>query len=195
MSNRTGEAHVWRMNADGSDQVQITKKEGGFPLFASPDGKWLYYHSGRQRTLWRVSTGGEEQLVLNKSKCCFAFSPDGLWIAFSEKQDEKNILMIVSLTDGQTIKTFKFADERARLAELQWSPDRENLAYILAASESESNTLWLQPLSKETPQKIADLGDEEICEVSGLALSPDGKSFVVGQGGWKHDAILLKGLK
>jgi Tol biopolymer transport system component len=196
-SNRTGEGHVWRMNADGSNQTQITKKEGGFPLFASPDGRWLYYLSGLQRTLWRVSTdGGEEQLVFNKRNDLFyAFSPDGSQIAFWEKQGEENVLKIVSLADQRTIKTFKLADPKARLAEFKWSPDGKFLAYILAVGESENNILWFQPFDAETPRRIADLGDERVFETSGFAFAPDGKSFAVVQGGWRHDAVLLKGLK
>jgi Tol biopolymer transport system component len=184
------------MNADGSNQTQITKKEGGFPLFASPDGKWLYYLSGQQRTLWRVLTnGGEEQLVFNKRNHHFALSPDGSWIAFSEKLGEENILTIVSLADWQTVKTFKLADGKARLVELEWSRDGKFLAYILVEGESKNNILWFQPLDAETPRQIADLGDEGLFEISGLALAPDGKSFAVVQGSWRHDAVLLKGLK
>ncbi len=195
-SNRTGEVHVWQMNADGSNQKQITGKEGGFPLFVSPDGKQLFYHSGRQRMLWRVSIeGGEEQLVLNKRKYRFAVSPDGLRAAFFEKQGEENVLMIVSLADLQPIKTFKLVDGKARLCELKWSQNGENLAYILNDGKTGNNILWFQPLDAETPRKIADLGSEEISELSGFTLSPDGKSFAVAQGGWLHDAVLLKGLK
>jgi Tol biopolymer transport system component len=86
-------------------------------------------------------------------------------------------------------------DEKAKLVQLAWTRDGKNLTYILANSKFENNTLWLQPLDEETPQQIADLRDEEISELSGFALSPDGKSFAVVQGGWKHDAVLLKGLK
>lgn len=195
VSNRTGEAHVWRMNADGSNQTQITQKEGGSPLFVSPDGRWLYYHHNLNKTLWRVPLqGGEEQLVLDKRKNRFAVSPDGLQIAFLEKQGEENILMIVSLADGQTAKIFKLADERARLIQLKWSQDGENLAYILAVGEFENKTLWFQPLNGKTPRQIANLGDERIAG-AGFALAPDGKNFAVVQGGWRHDAVLLKGLK
>ncbi len=115
-SNRSGEVHVWRMNADGSNQTQITHKEGGYPLFVSPDGKWLYYQHGLHRTLWCVSArGGDEQLVLDKRKSYFAFSPDGLQAAFSEQQGEEEILTIVSLADGRTIKAFRLADGKAHL--------------------------------------------------------------------------------
>ena len=103
--------------------------------------------------------------------------------------------MIVSLADGGIIKTFTYADKYAEQKEgleLDWMPDGKGLAYVLADNEFDNHTLWLQPLDAETPQKIADLGDEEI---NSLALSPDGESFAVVQGGWQHDAVLLKGLR
>jgi len=43
---------------NGSNQTQITFKEGGFPIFVSPEGSWIYYHHGLQKTLWSVSTKG-----------------------------------------------------------------------------------------------------------------------------------------
>ncbi len=196
-SNRTGEGHVWRMNADGSNQTQITKKEGGFPLFAAPDGKWLYYLSSRHRTLWRVSTdgSGEEQLIFDKrTELFYAFSPDGLQIAFAEKRGKENVLKVVSLADKQNFKTFKLAVPKAGLKEFKWSPDGKFLAYILAAFDSE-NSLWFQPLDTVEPRRIADLGNESVYEMSGLAFAPDGKSFAIVQGGWNHDAVLIGGLK
>ncbi len=193
MSNRTGEAHVWRMNADGSNQTQITQTEGGYPLFVSPDGKWLYYHHGLHRNLWRVSTtGGEEQLVLDKRKSYFAFSPDGLQAAFSEQQGEEEILTIVSLADGRTIKAFRLADGKAHLLNIAWLPDEKNLAYILKNTEDGNKTLWRQPLDEEQPRQITVLGDEEIAS---FTIAHDGKSFAIVQGSWRHDAVLLKGVR
>ncbi|MBA4183625.1 MAG: PD40 domain-containing protein [Acidobacteria bacterium] len=197
VSNRTGKAQVWRMNHDGSNQTQITQKEGGYPIFVSPDGRWIYYHHGLQRTLWRASTKGgeEEQLVLNKEKYRFAFSPDGTRVAFSERQGEETSIIIASLADGRTLKTFKYQDKYVEYGaglELDWMPDGKSLAYVWADNELDHYTLWRQPLDAETPQKIADLGDEGI---NSLAFSPDGESFAVVQGGWKHDAVLLKGLR
>lgn len=198
VSNRTGKAQIWRMNADGSNQKQITDKEGGYPLFASPDGRWIYYHHGLRRTLWRVSTNGgeDEQLVLDKEKYNFAFSPDGSQVAFNERQAEKTSIVIVSLTDGKMLKTFDYADKYSDagigLSGIAWLADGKSLMYILADNELDNNTLWLQPLDGKTPHKIADLGPESI---SSFALSPDGKSFAVVQGSVKHDAVLIKGLR
>lgn len=193
ISNRTGEMQVWKMDADGSNQKQITSQGGGEPFVVSPDGRWLYYQQNFSKTLWRVPTdGGEEQLILNKREGLIAVSPDSLQAAFTENQNGENVLMIVRLADGKTVKTFKYANKQATLFHLKWSPDGGSLTYILALSEYESNTLWQQPLNGNPPHKIADMGNERI---SAYAPSPDGKSFAISKGNWRYDAVLIKGLK
>jgi Tol biopolymer transport system component len=187
-SNRTGAVHVWRMNADGGNQTQVTQKEGGFPFAVSPDGRWVYYHHGLNRTLWRVSLAGEEQPVFNQEKYSFAVSPDGTQAAFA---DEK-ILTVISFANGQTVKTFKLNDQISRLLLITWTADGKSLAYTTSDNEFHNQTLWIQQLTGEPPQKIAALGDEEI---TSLAAAPDGKTIAATQGDWRHDAVLLKGLK
>jgi TolB protein len=45
-SHRTGRMHIWRMNADGTGQTQITSDEyDNWFAHPSPDGKWLAYIS------------------------------------------------------------------------------------------------------------------------------------------------------
>lgn len=194
-SNRSGAAQVWRMNTDGSNQTQITQQDGGFPLSVSSDGQWVYYHHGINRTLWRVSVnGGGEQMVFNKSKGAYSVSPDGSQVAFAERAGEERILTIVSLADGQTVKTFHLADRTARLLNIAWLPDGKNLMYVSADREYENNILWTQSLDEETPRQVAALGNEEL-RGFGLSVSQSGKMIAVVQGEWLHDAVLLKGLR
>ena len=196
VSNKSGSAQLWRMNTDGSNQTQITETDGGAPVFVSPDGEWLYYRHIQTSALWRISMkSGEQRLVLNEEKPRFAFSPDGNQVAFSEKQGDERILTVVSPADGQIVKTFHLADKKLILMHIVWMPDGKNLAYITAHPGFVNKVLWLQPLDEETPRQIRVLGDEEICEGYGLSVSPDGKIFAVVQGGWRHDAVLLKGLR
>lgn len=193
VSNRTGEAHCWRMNADGSGQTQVTQKEGGFPLYVSPDNEWLYYHHGVRGTLWRVSLKTrEEQLVFDTPRHYFEISPDGSRILFHRREGEERTIVIASFPDGNELKTFRPANSTATLLQLQWMADAKGFAYINANNDGEQNTLWHQPLDSDKPRKITDLGDDEI---SDLAFSPDGKTVAVAQGGWKHDALILKGLR
>jgi Tol biopolymer transport system component len=181
------------MNADGSNQTQITQKEGGSPLFVSPNGKWIYYQHSLNANLWRASSkGGDERLVLDRRKSFFAISPDGMQAAFSEMQGEERILTIVSLTDGRPMKTFRLGDHKAYLLNIAWLPDGRNLVYVLANREYENNTLWRQSLDRGQPQQITALGDEMIVA---FAIAPDGKSFAIVQGVWRGDAVLLRGLR
>jgi Tol biopolymer transport system component/DNA-binding winged helix-turn-helix (wHTH) protein len=195
VSNKTGAAQVWRMNADGSNQTQLTEKEGGAPFFVSPDGEWVYYRHALSSKLWRVSAkGGGEHLVFDKVKYRYSFSADGSQIAYAEKQGDERILTISELADGQIIKTFRLADPKALLHSIVWMPDRKHLAYITSDRELENNILWFQALDGGAPQKIADLGNEELGGF-GLSVSPDGKTFAITQGKWLHDAVLFKGLR
>lgn len=193
-SNRTGEAQVWRMNADGSNQMQITQTEGGYPLSVSPDSKWLFYRSALNGNLRRVSAkGGEEKVVLDKRKIAYAVSPDGQQAAFAEMKNDEIILTVVSLSNGETVKTLNLGDRTSKfLLELVWLHDGKNLAYILAIGENDKYSLWVQPLDGKSPRQIPVQGDERI---NSFAFMPDGKSFVITQGEWRHDAVLLKGLK
>ena len=195
-SNRTGEAQVWRMNADGTDQRQLTRNFGGTPLLVSPDGKWLYFVSGRERKLMRVSTeGGEEEMVWDKSyNHHFALSPDASRIAFSETRDKKTVLLIVSLADKKTIKTYDVPNEKTGVVQSAWSADANSLFYV-APDERFRNVIWEQRLDGEKPMLVADLGSEGLRETRSFAISPDGESFAVIQGSWKHDVVLLRGLR
>ncbi|MEO6590465.1 MAG: winged helix-turn-helix domain-containing protein [Pyrinomonadaceae bacterium] len=195
-SNRTGDVQIWKMNADGSNQIQITKTNGGFPISVALDGKWLFYHHGKNRTLWRISLeDGSEQMVYDKPQTRFAVSPDGLQFAFERKQGGEKSIVIVSIADARTVKTVAYGDAKSSLADFLFMPDGKTLAYVLTDGENGNNILRLQSPDKPIPTKIADLGNEEISETSGFAVSPDGKIFTLAQGGWLHDAVLLKGLK
>ena len=194
-SNRTGDTHVWRINADGTHQTQITNVEGGVPVGVSPDGRTLFYQSALQKTLKSISTsGGQERLILQTRKECFAVSPDASLVAFPDVQGKKATLMVVSLDSGEAVHSFRTGDEKDHVIAVTWSTDGDNL-YYLANNPLKGNTIWIQPLDKRTARQIARLTDEEIRNPDSFAISPDGKSFAVIQGDWKRDAVLLRGLR
>lgn len=195
-SNRSGQGHVWRMNADGSSQSQLTQKEGGAALFVSPDGKLLYYKHAITETLWSVSLEtNEEKVVLDKVKSFFAFSPDGTTIAFEERKGDDLFLTLVAATGGNIILSLRLPRERPRLVEFAWLPDGKSLMYLMAEIDFSKNIIYQQPINGEAPKKIVDLEGDQPTEAYSLTISPDGKRFALVQGGWKHDAVLLKGLR
>ena len=195
-SNRSGETQIWRMKADGSLQTQLHTDEGGFPTFVSPDGAWLYYLSGRQRSLRRVSTdGGGDQLVADVKLNRVAFAPDGTKLVYPETVGDKRNLVVISIPGGRVVARYNVADVKNRLTALQWSPDGKDLAYILADPDMEKNGVWFMSLNSGVARRVADLGPGELTEQAGFALSADGQRFAVGMGGWKHDAVLFTGFR
>jgi Tol biopolymer transport system component/DNA-binding winged helix-turn-helix (wHTH) protein len=196
-SNRSGQLHVWRMAPDGTNQTQVTTQEGGFPLRLSPDGQWLYYRSGLNGTLRRVSIAdSKEELVLSPPpRVDFALAPDTARVALTRRENNEYTFSIVSLADNQVEKSFKPAVPATRPAYVIWSHDGNDLVYVLEDPNSENRTLWFQGMDDNKPRKIADLGNTDIFELSGFALSYDAKSFVVAQGTWNHNAVLIKGLR
>ena len=193
VSNRTGDAQIWRMKADGSDQRQVTVGEGGSPLAIGPAGKWIYYHSALGRTLKRVSVDDrQEQVIVDKLMPRFAVSHDCSRAAFPEGRADEIMLKVVSLPDGNPIENFRINGRELHVVEIAWANDGRSLYYITQAINSENRVLWIQPLSETAPRKIGDLPGEGVHR---LRISPDGKGFAIVQGTWKHDAVLIKGLK
>ena len=195
-SNRSGEVQIWRMNADGSNQTQITQKDGGFPIFISPDGNKIFYHHGRDRTLRSIEVKtGEQSVIYDKNKYYFAISPDASMVAFSEKNGDDRELTIFSINEKRVIERFKTPLEKSPILEIEWMPDGKSILYLLTDNSFEKNTLWIQNLNGKPPRKISALSDEELSESNGFVVSPDGKFLLMTQGDWRHDAVLLKGLK
>jgi Tol biopolymer transport system component len=193
-SNRSGSSQVWRMNADGTNQIQLTKREGGYPKFVTPDGKWVYFLSGLYQSLWRVpSDGGEENQVLEGPLHEPTLSPDGKWVAYlfrSNTDKNRFTVALSSFSEPKYRRIFKLPDDRFRLLCVAWGADNNSFYY--ATSDGTRNSLWRQSVSDTRPVLIGDLGDDEVAH---LAMSPDGTSFAFIRGRWIHDAVLIEGLK
>ncbi len=195
-SNRTGAIQLWRMNFDGSNQMKITNKDGGYPILVSPDGEWIYYQHGLDKTLRRIlKDGTNEQIIWGNPAYRFAVSPDATKAAFVEKKGDGRVLKIISTADKSLLEVIQPAIKDQKMPEIAWMHDGTGLFYIQVDGNFANYTLWRQILTGKPPQKIADLGNEEISESSGFTVSPDGKSLIYIQGSWRHDAVLLKGLK
>jgi Tol biopolymer transport system component len=172
--------------------MQLTKTEGGYPRFVTPDGKWVYFKSGLHLTFWKVATNGGEEVQVENYLSGLAFSPDGNSIAyfFRDKQDNQMRIGVRNLEDQKLVKVLRYVDNKSRPSFLVWSSDSRTLKFITYGDSKYS--LWQQSLDEDQPRFIADLGSDEI---GGFAVSPDGKSFAFIRGNWIHDAVLIDGLK
>ena len=193
-SNRSGSVQVWRMNADSTNQIQITKTEGGFPVFVTSDGRWVYFRSSLHQTLWRVLTeGGQETQVSAGETWDPAISRDAKYVAYFLRDANDHRLRIGVMTaDTQTrIKTFPLADDTFAEGQIAWLSDNRSF-YYLTMNGSQS-MLWYQSLDSNLPSKqIATLGNDE---VTSFVLAPDDNTFSFIRGRWIYEAVLIEGLK
>ncbi len=91
-SNRTGSWEIFSVNADGSNERQLTKDESDNRDPAiSNDGRWIVWvrREGRAEEIWRMSRDGSGASVLVESGSWPAFLPDGR-LVFTAKTEEGN---------------------------------------------------------------------------------------------------------
>jgi Tol biopolymer transport system component/predicted Ser/Thr protein kinase len=62
-SNRTGGQQIWKIPAEGSEALQVTR-DGGFDVRESWDGQYLYYSKLQPRGIWSMPVEGGEETAL-----------------------------------------------------------------------------------------------------------------------------------
>ncbi len=124
--------HLFRMNSDGSDRLQITfgNCSDREPAW-SPDGKWIAYirYNGRARgVLCLVDEDGKHTRSLHQFTDDeeffhrFEWSPDGKFIALVVSRFKKQDQLYVIPIDTGATRTMSPVEDFA------WSPDSRNLA-------------------------------------------------------------------
>lgn len=188
-TDESGNRQVWRMSADGSDRKQVTRSAGGYPLTVTADGKYLIYESTLNSYLRKVSTDGSEEIAVHEKLLSNpAVSPDGVFAAyfFSEAMIRK--LAVIDLNTKQNVKVLDAPAGSTFDRSLAWSADGKMLYYVTKADGK--NTLWQKTLDDAPPQKMAELGEGLLLDISPL---PNG-GFAYILGGWRFDVMLLRGL-
>lgn len=88
-SNRAGVLAIWLMDADGSNQRQVSAGHGEYPSW-SPDGKRLVYAGGSYYDIRMVDVDGSHDHALTSRPAydmAPAWSPDGTTIAYETQAD------------------------------------------------------------------------------------------------------------
>lgn len=137
-SFRDGDAHIYVMNPDGSNQVPLTTRgNNGFPAW-SPDGRKVIFLSDQDDPyrsfdiyVYALDDGSLSRLTDNDyEEFLFAWSPDGAKIAFVSDRDEfSNSEIYVMDADGSNQTRLTETADYTYNTKPVWSPDGKQILY------------------------------------------------------------------
>lgn len=183
-STRAGGMNLWRINADGTQPLQLTTGTYQDLPSVTADSKWIIYRTGK--SVRKVSIdGGPPEVVLSREVQGPSISPDGRLLAFfvNDKPDSQEWqLEIYDLNSGSIVKRFAVPDSTSPFNgmtltpdnRLRWTPDGKGLGYV--SSSGGASNIWLQPLIGGQFRKLTDFKEAEI---TSFAWSDNGREIVL----------------
>lgn len=194
-SRVSGRNEVWRMESDGSGARQLTREVGGFTIGVSSDGSWIYYLNAMDLSLRRVSKdGSREEQVTVTSMHRADISPHATTVASFDDTSKVPVITLASL-DTNEKRTIPFPNPTMEGRHLSWSSNGENLYAVFFDPAIKGFSVWRIPTDGSAAARLRDLNVESLGERSAFTVSPDEKYFAIAMGNWKHDAVLIRGLK
>ena len=189
MSKRDGNAEIYSMNTDGSEQVNLTQHpaEDYNPTW-SPNGKQILFSSDRDGIfdLYLMDADGTNvRKVFESSKYRWApaWSPDGKRIAYAQTDPGKAKLLFgarfAALTDLTIYTATPNGDSVEKLTDgsnPNWSPDGREIVFVMGGRKSTPmGILELQTRKKKT------LLSKEMPWITDPSWSPRGDKITFAQ--------------
>jgi serine/threonine protein kinase len=132
IANTSGIEEVWIINADGSNQKQLTN-DGRlkYTPVVSPDGCYIVYATSQGgNDLWRINIDGSNQTLLTGKPADEAnpdISPDGKWIVYSAWTFGKQAIWRMPIEGGEAQRLTDFESKEPHV-----SPDGRFIACFFA---------------------------------------------------------------
>ena len=105
-SMASGTANLWSMNADGSNQKQLTHEGENFDPTVSNDGRYIFFSSFRsgKNRIWRMDVDGGNKRQLTNIEGIIPYpSPDGRWVFYRSTSQIKVDFWKVPVDGGESI--------------------------------------------------------------------------------------------
>jgi eukaryotic-like serine/threonine-protein kinase len=191
-SSASGEnRHIWRMNIDGSDPIQLTHGEDEFGPQCSPDGRYVLYVSvvSEKFTIWKISIDGGEPVQFTKEVSTWpVVSPDGMlvgcWWWLSPNSPPK--IAVIPFGGGEPVKFIEALPRVAKDLPMRWTSKGESLIYCV--TRNDISNIWSQPLGGGPPGKLTDFKSETI---QGFDWSKDDR-LLVSRGFTAREIVLME---
>jgi serine/threonine protein kinase/sugar lactone lactonase YvrE len=108
-SRAGGKFDIWTMNANGSNQKQVSSGEGAkfWPEMTS-DGRFIVFlmNRGGNTNIWRMDTDGGnlKQLTNGQDESMAGVSPDGKWVIYEKSENSLRTVWKISIDGGTPVQ-------------------------------------------------------------------------------------------
>lgn len=177
-STASGKEDVWLMNADGSNQKQLTTTAGAnFEPTVSDDGRIMVYVSKADdaaQHLWKMNldNGDGAQLTNGGYDLRPDISPDGRWVVYMSIVKDSPTLWKTSIDGGGA--PIQLSDKIASIPRV--SPDGRFIACFYRAQVETYSKLAVLPFDGGEPVKVFDKSPTTFVE-AGIQWTPDGRGL------------------
>jgi len=175
----SGNLDLWIMNADGTNQKQLTADPERDDVQAvSPDGRYVVFNSMRAGfpSLWRmdIDGGNLKQLMDKQEDYSPQISPDSRWIVFTSWRTGRQTLWKISIDGGEPVQITDMFIPDASI-----SSDGKLLACFHRDEKPNSPLrLIILPFEGGTPTKTFDMPPTTTTD-GRLIWAPDNKAVIV----------------
>jgi len=188
-STAGGSNHIWKMDVDGGDAVQLTAGLGEVYPQCPRKGRWLAYINEDGSDLRKVSLdGGAASLVTPGVMVGIKVAPDEKRILFATMDEATHQMRVgqAFVEGGAPVQYLEAAPKYFVLRDGRWLPHQEILAHI--ETRAGADNLWGYSLTGKPPQQLTHFLSGRIF---GLAFSPDGSRIALSRGSATSDVVLL----
>lgn len=192
-----GVRHIWRMDINGGNPIQLTNSTGEDHPRCSPDGRWVVYtrletKGGGLPTLWKVPIdGGSPTQLTSEFTLRPSVSPDGKLVAciYASTKVWEWKLAVYPFEGGPPVKIFP--QPPGGTLYVAWTPDGRGLVYAVD-SDDDASALWVQPLDGGSPRQLARFENDRIF---GFDWSRDGTYLACVRGLLATNVVLIRDFK
>jgi eukaryotic-like serine/threonine-protein kinase len=180
-------ANIWRVDADGSNPVQLTSGRRDMHPVCSLDEKWVFYYDVPGHELKRVpldASGKPEAVAHNSDFQGFIvwsnieMSTDGTFLAYTVEVTDSATQQgtrKIALLNLESATAPRLLDAKPQMSgSVQFTPDKKSIAYPIR--DNGVDNLWVQPLDGSAGHQITNFKSDQIFE---FHWSPDGKKLAV----------------
>jgi serine/threonine protein kinase/Tol biopolymer transport system component len=193
---RGNASDIWRMDADGSNQLQLTHDKSALIPVCSPDGSTVTFDYEDQLSTWRMGIDGSNPTSLglhNQTAPVVFLSRDNKLVLYRVGHPDapqlRDQMASVPVAGGPPVFSFDVPLGTAQNLP-HWSPDDRGVDMVLVRGGAAN--IWRQPVPSGTMKQITNFPSGLIRSFN---WSPDGKTLFLARGSVSSDIILLKSAK